>query len=297
MDKLQSISILGCGVVGTAVGTGLRGFGHDVIFYDIESQKIQELQRNGFDATLSIAEASEKSHASFICVPTPTNKGRIDLSYVKTVVKSLGKSLKKKRDYHLVVIKSTVIPTTTERIIVPILEKYAGKKVGEQLGICANPEFLTEIHHSWTASESFERRFSNEPLIVIGELDRKSGDLLQALYEEWKRPIIRTDLRTAETIKYAFNCALATRISYWNEIFYICKMLDVDSTIVAQAASLDERIGRYGTIHGKAFGGKCLPKDLEAFIRFSNDLGYRPKLLKAVEDINERIKSEKGVRE
>lgn len=297
MGKLQSISILGCGVVGTAVGTGLRGFGHDVIFYDIESRIIQELRHNGFDATLSIAEASEKSQVSLICVPTPTNKGKIDLSYVKAVVKSLAKSLKKKRDYHLVVIKSTVMPTTTERVIVPILEKYVGKRAGEQFGVCMNPEFLTEIHRSWTTNESFVRGFLNEPLIVIGELDKKSGDLLQTLYEELKRPIIRTNLRTAETIKYAFNCALATKISYWNEIFYLCNMLDVDSTIVAQAASLDERIGKYGTIHGKAFGGKCLPKDLRALIRFSNDLGHKPKLLMAVEDINERIKSERGVRE
>ena len=104
-------------------------------------------------------------------------------------------------------------------------------------------------------------------------------------------------MTTAETIKFACNCALASRISYWNEVFYICQALGVDSSLVANVAGMDERIGKYGTIHGKAFGGKCLPKDLKALIRFSEGLGYDPRLLKAVEETNEKIRAEKGVRE
>jgi UDPglucose 6-dehydrogenase len=98
-------------------------------------------------------------------------------------------------------------------------------------------------------------------------------------------------------IKYASNCALATRISYWNEIFYVCRLLGIDSDVVAQAAAMDQRIGKYGTVHGKAFGGKCLPKDLAALIHFSKELGYDPPLLKAVETVNERIKADRGIRE
>jgi UDPglucose 6-dehydrogenase len=104
-------------------------------------------------------------------------------------------------------------------------------------------------------------------------------------------------MKTAELIKYTSNCCLASRISYWNEIFYICKKLGVDSNLVANIVSLDKRIGKYGTIHGKAFGGKCFPKDLQAFINFAEDFGVRPVLLKAVQEVNERIKKDEGVRE
>jgi UDPglucose 6-dehydrogenase len=98
-------------------------------------------------------------------------------------------------------------------------------------------------------------------------------------------------------IKYACNCALASRISYWNEIYYICQKLGISSDIVANVAGMDKRIGKYGTIHGKAFGGKCLPKDLDAFISFAEELDYEPILLKAVAEINRKIKADKGVRE
>lgn len=297
MKALTSISILGCGTVGMSVGRGFLKLGHEVIFYDINKRRVEELHRNDFNATLRIGDALKISQSSFICVPTPTREGRIKLSHVEAVVKSLAKCLKVKKDYHLVVVKSTVTPTTTERIIIPLLEKHSGKKVGVHMGVCANPEFMTEIHRSWTRNDSFARSFFTEPVVVIGEFDKKSGDYLQRLYQPLKLPVIRTNLRTAEMIKYAFNCALATKISYWNEMFYVCKLLKIKSDLVAKAVSMDERIGKYGTIHGKAFGGKCLPKDLRAFIRFFNDLGYEPKLLKAVEDINMRIKDDRGVRE
>jgi UDPglucose 6-dehydrogenase len=205
--------------------------------------------------------------------------------------------LNEKSDYHIVVVKSTVVPTTTEKVIIPLLEKNSEKKVGKAIGVCVNPEFLTEIHRSWTEETPFVRDFFSEERIVIGEFDQRSGDILQALYEPLEKPIIRTNLITAEMIKYASNCALASRISYWNEIFYICQRLGVDSNLVASVVGMDKRIGKYGTIHGKAFGGKCLPKDLKAFIGFAEELGYEPKLLKAVEEVNERIKKDRGVRE
>jgi len=193
------------------------------------------------------------------------------------------------------VVKSTVVPGTTEKVVIPILEKYTGKKAGE-FGICMNPEFLTEISGTWSTDENTKKDFFTEDRIVIGEYDKRSGDVLEELYKPLNKPIFRTDLRTAELIKYASNCMLATKISYWNEIFLICKELDIDSQIVANIVGLDPRIGKYGTVHGKAFGGKCLPKDLKAFISFAEK--YRkPKLLKAVDEINEAIKEKYGVRE
>jgi len=119
---------------------------------------------------------------------------------------------------------------------------------------------------------------------------------LEELYKPLRKPIFRTNLKTAEMIKYASNCMLATKISYWNEIFLICKELGINSQTVTDIVGLDSRIGKYGTIHGKAFGGKCLPKDLKAFIHFAEK--YRKiELLRAVDEINEELKENYGVRE
>jgi UDPglucose 6-dehydrogenase len=212
------------------------------------------------------------------------------------VTKDLASCLKNKKEYHVVVIKSTVVPGTTENVIIPVLEK-SGKKIGPDIGVCVNPEFLTEIHGSWTDDETFKRDFFKPSRVVIGEFDKKSGSAVEKLYRGLKAPIVRTDLKTAEMIKYACNCALASRISYWNEIYYVCQKLEIDSDLVAKVAAMDPRIGEYGTVHGKAFGGKCLPKDLDAFITFAEEQGYEPRLLKAIKEINEKIKKDKGVRE
>jgi UDPglucose 6-dehydrogenase len=288
---------LGSGVVGTATGIGLSKLGNEVIFYDVDLGKVRLLSNSALVATSQIKEAVERSEISFICVPTPLKKRRMDLGYVKSLLKALAACLKTRDGYHLVVIKSTVLPTTTEAVVIPLLEKVSGKKVGECIGVCVNPEFLTEIHSTWTDSDEFCRSFFNEDRIVIGELDRRSGDLLESLYSAMKIPIVRTDLRTAEMIKFASNCALASRISYWNEIFYVCQRLGINSDTVARTAAMDKRIGKYGTIHGKAFGGKCLPKDLGAFIGFCRRLGYEPKLLKATREVNEKIKADRGARD
>ncbi|MGA8856773.1 MAG: nucleotide sugar dehydrogenase [Candidatus Bathyarchaeia archaeon] len=294
---MTKVSILGAGVVGTCVGRGLLQLDHEVKFYDISTARVDELRKVGLTATTSFENALDNSEVSFICVPTPTVSGAIELTHLQSVIKELANCLKGKVAYHLVVVKSTVVPTTTEKIIIPALEEHSRRKVGEQLGICVNPEFMTEIHESWTSDRSFARGFTDEPVIVVGESDEKSGTKLAQLYELLGRPIIRTNMVTAEMIKYAFNCALATRISYWNEIYYVCGLLGINSELVARVAGMDPRIGTYGTIHGKAFGGKCLPKDLRAFLKFVSDLGYDARLLKAVEEINERIGNERGVRE
>ena len=294
---MARISILGSGTVGAIVGKGFGELGNRVAFYDIDEKKIQKLLNSGLNATNDLDRVIRESDISFICVPTPTERGRIDMSYLKSITEGLGRSLKKKGGYHVVVVKSTVVPTATEKTVIPLLEKNSGKKAGRDFGVCVNPEFLTEIHESWTKNTSYARGFFSEERVIIGEFDKRSGDKVQKLYKPLKVPIIRTDLKTAEMIKYACNCALASRISYWNEIYYICQKLGIDSRLVAKVAGMDKRIGKYGTVHGKAFGGKCLPKDLEAFISFSEQIGHKPKLLKAVQEINKRIKKEKGVRE
>ncbi|MCW3136534.1 MAG: nucleotide sugar dehydrogenase [Canidatus Methanoxibalbensis ujae] len=285
---MARISIIGAGWVGTAVGRGFIEIGHEVIFHDIVDKDLPNF-------TKDIGYAVKNTDVSFICVPTPTDERGIDLSYVEEVSKNIGRVLSEKEDYHVVAVKSTVVPGTTENVVIPIIEKFSGKKAGE-FGVCMNPEFLTEIEHSWTDNESYKKDFFTEDRIVIGEYDSKSGDTLEDIYKPLKKPIFRTDLKTAEMIKYASNCMLATKISYWNEIFMICREIGVDSQKVADIVALDPRIGRYGTIHGMAFGGKCLPKDLKAFISFAER--YREvKLLKAVDEINEEMKRKYGVRE
>ena len=288
------ISIIGSGFVGQAIGKGFLRLRNRVIFYDIVDKDLPSF-------TKDINYAIENSDISFICVPTPTTPEGIDLSYIKEATMNIAIVLSRKRGYHLVVVKSTVVPGTTEKVVIPILEEYSGKSVREgEIGVCMNPEFLTEIERSWTDEIDYEiiykKDFFTEDRIVIGEYDKKSGYILAEVYKPLNKPIFRTDLKTAEMIKYASNCMLATKISYWNEIFLICKDLGIDSQIVANIVGLDPRIGKYGTVHGKAFGGKCLPKDLKAFVDFAER--YREvKLLKAVDEINEEMRERYGVRE
>ncbi|MCK4735027.1 MAG: UDP-glucose/GDP-mannose dehydrogenase family protein [Methanophagales archaeon] len=300
---MTRICIIGSGFVGERVGKGLISLGHDVIFYDVVDKNLPNF-------TKDINYAVENSDVSFICVPTPTVEGKIDLRYIREATKNTGKALANKDEYHLIVVKSTVVPTTTENVVVPILEKYSGKKAGGSpkavsvkalqskgfFGVCMNPEFLTEIESSWTDNKGYKKDFFIEDRIVIGEYDKRSGDTLEEIYKPLNKPTFRTDLKTAEMIKYASNCMLATKISYWNEVFLICQKLGIHSQIIADIVSIDQRIGKYGTVHGKAFGGKCLPKDLKAFVSFAEK--YRnARLLKAVEDINEEMREKYGVRE
>jgi len=283
------ISIIGSGWVGTIIGKGFAGMGYEVIFYDVVNKDLPNF-------TKDINYAIENSAISIICVPTPTTPEGIDLSYLKEATKNIGIALANKEENHLVVVKSTVVPKTTEEVVIPILEKYSGKKAGDDFGVCMNPEFLTEIAGTWTEAKDFNRDFFTEDRIVIGEFDKRSGDVLEEIYKPLNKPIFRTDLKTAEMIKYVSNCMLAAKISYWNEIFLICEKLDIDSQKIADVVAMDPRIGKYGSVHGKAFGGKCLPKDLKALISFAKEY-KEPKLLKAVDEINEEMKRKYGVRE
>jgi UDPglucose 6-dehydrogenase len=146
-----------------------------------------------------------------------------------------------------------------------------------------NPEFLREEHAL--------QDFLNPSRIVVGELDKQSGDTLEKLYSSFKAPIFRTDLDSAEMIKYTANCFLAAKISFFNEVHMICRKLGLDSTFISKVASLDPRIGDYGIYGGRPFSGKCLPKDLEALIHFARTKKINPRLLEAVLEINKEVGS------
>ena len=288
---MPNISIIGSGFVGGSAGKGFMELGHKVIFYDVADKDMPNF-------TKDIDYAIKNTDISFICVPTPSD-GEIDLSYIKETSEKLGLCLAKKDSYHVIVVKSTVVPKTTEDVVIPIVKEKSGKKIGKDIGVCMNPEFMTEIANTWIEDEgveAFSKNFFTEDRIVIGEYDKKSGDVIEDLYKPLKKPIYRTDIRTAEMIKYANNCCLASKISFWNEIFLVCNELGIDSQKVADLVSVDPRIGKYGTVHGKAFGGKCLPKDLAAFISFAKDY-HDPVFLKAVESVNKQMEKDYGVRE
>ncbi len=283
---MANISIIGSGYIGEIVGKGFLSVKHNVTFYDIVDRGLPNF-------TKDIALALKDSDVSFICVPTPTKNNVIDLCIIKEVTEKIGKVLSVSRGYHLLVVKSTVVPTTTQNIILPILKKY--RKIGADLGICNNPEFLTQSSCTWTNDAQYIKTFFSEDRIIIGENDKKSGDILEELYKPLNKPVFRTDLTTSEMIKYASNCMLATKISYWNEIFLVCRALNLNSDTVASIVSMDTRIGKYGSIHGKAFGGACLPKDLKAFINFASKY-HDVKLLKAVDEINGEMEKKYGKR-
>lgn len=277
------IGIVGSGVVGYATGSGLAKTGQSVIFYDVNGERLRWIRNNGFEATDDIRTLAGFSDVVFVCVPTPTVNGRIDLSYVRSAIVNLGSAMSTK-NYFTLVIKSSVVPMTTENVLVPLFERHSGKKAGKDFGVCMNPEFLQE--------KFAEHDFMHPDRIVIGELDKASGDTLQEIYKFFSCPIIRVNIRTAEIIKYANNCFFATKISFFNEVHLMCTKLGIDSEIVRKTVQLDSSYGAHPYFHGHPFGGKCLPKDLSAFIDLceTSALG-EPVLLKSVREVNEKMRA------
>ena len=300
----QHISVVGTGYVGlsTAVGFAIKGYQVITSTHDPEKAAIinkgiapfhePELQENlkkvvdnkSLKCTLNREETILNTDITFITTGTPSQPdGSINLQYIKKSAREIGEALKKKKTYHLIVVKSTVVPDTTEKTVKPAIENHSDKRCGVDFGLCMNPEFLRQgaaIHDTL-----------NPDRIVIGEHDKKSGDVLETLYRDFygeeMPPLIRTNLPTAELIKYASNAFLATKISFINTIANICeKTPGIDVTTVAKGIGLDKRIGPSFLNAGIGYGGSCFPKDVKALIVHSKELGYTPKLLEAVENVN-----------
>lgn len=282
----MKISIFGLGYVGTVSAGCFARDGHEVIGVDplrtkvdlinaghspiIEAEigeMIAETVRSGrLRATDNERDAICHTELSFVCVGTPSQQnGNLDLTYIRRVCELIGKALKEKPARHTVVIRSTILPGTMHGIVIPTLEEYSGKKAGEGFGICNNPEFLRE--------GSAVKDFSFPPKTVIGEFDAASGDLLASLYAKLDAPLIRTDLETAEMVKYVDNSWHALKIGFANEIGNLCKALSVDAHAVMNIFCQDQKlnISRAYLSPGFAFGGSCLPKDLRA-------LAYKAKM-------------------
>lgn len=296
------VAIIGLGFVGLSLASVLASKGVSVIGIDSDKEKLSSISKgispifepklektlksalkNSLVFSDNIEYSLKNSTLIFVTVGTPlTKSGKIDLSMIKDVSKKIGKALKNISSFKVVIIKSTVIPGTTQKIVKNILEKESGKKSGKDFGLVTNPEFLREgtvIHDT-----------VNPHMIVIGGNDSKSVSLVTKFYEKFykqKIPFIKTNPNSAELIKYANNTFLATKISFINQISNICQNLpDTNIEDIAKAIGLDPRIGSQFLKAGPGFGGSCLPKDLKSIISFSSEIGADPILLKAVEKTN-----------
>jgi GDP-mannose 6-dehydrogenase len=210
-------------------------------------------------ATTDPLAAVLESEITFVCVPTPSQtNGNLDFRYIERVCVEIGEALKEKRDFHVVVVRSTILPGTLKGLVIPTLERVSGKRVGEDFGVCHNPEFLRES----TAVADFR----NPPKTVIGATDSRAGDIVQSLYEGVPGPVIRCAVEVGEMVKYADNTWHATKITFANEIGKICKSLGLDSHAVMDIFCKDAKLNLspYYLKPGFAFGGSCLPKDLRA---------------------------------
>jgi GDP-mannose 6-dehydrogenase len=304
------ISIFGLGYVGTVSAGCLAQNGHEVIGVDPMRTKVDlinagqspiieveigeiiaEAVRTGrLRATDNQDEAINQTELSFVCVGTPSQvNGNLDLTYIRRVCELIGRALKNKTARHTVVIRSTILPGTMRDIVIPTLEEYSGKKAGADFGVCNNPEFLRE--------GSAVMDFNFPPKTVIGEFDRTSGELLATLYAKLDAPFIRTDLETAEMVKYVDNSWHALKIGFANEIGNLCKSFGIDAHAVMKIFCQDKKlnISPAYLMPGFAFGGSCLPKDLRAIAYKAKTHDLQLPIMSAILPSNE-LQVSKGLR-
>src|SRR5437016_9104677 len=283
----RSISVFGLGYVGTVTAACLAHKGNQVLGVDLSRSKVEALDAGqspivGPRVTELIAECNRacrlhatsdaeaavlKTEISFLCVGTPSlRNGKLDLGHIEPVCREIGRALQKKNSFHLVVLRSTVLPGTAETIVVPTLEKASGKKMGKDFGVCVNPEFMRE----GTAVADFL-----EPaMTIIGASDAYHSGMLREIYKWAPGRIFETSFRSAEMTKYVCNAWHAVKVSFANEVGTLAKELGVDAEAVVEIFSADTKLNISPTYlkPGFAFGGSCLPKDVRA-------LNYRAKEL------------------
>lgn len=304
------ISVFGLGYVGAVSAACLAKDGHHVIGVDSSDVKValvadgkapivepglgdiigQQIAAGRLRATTDFAQGVQESDLLLVCVGTPgLRNGNINLEYVRRVCEQIGSVL---RDHHgapVVVMRSTLLPGTMRELVIPTLEAHSGKHAGEEFGVCVNPEFLRE----GTAVQDYY----NPAKTVIGELNQASGDLLASVYAHMPSPIVRTDIGTAEMVKYADNAWHALKVGFANEIGNLCKALDVDAHRVMDIFCQDTKLNLspYYLKPGFAFGGSCLPKDLRALLYKAKTLDVALPILSAILPSNEQ-QIERGVR-
>ena len=275
------ISVFGLGYVGCVTAACLATNGHEVVGVDVNPQKVRlvelgqsPISEPGLEellsesvrcgrlrVTLQTETAVQETDVSLICVGTPSNpNGCVNLQFIQKVCAEIGENLRRKPGYHIVVVRSTVPPGTVIDTLIPILEQNSGRYAGPDFGVCMNPEFLRE--------GSAIKDYYYPGYVVIGQLDRPSGDAIECMYDNVNAPRFRTTIPVAEMTKYVSNAFHALKITFANEIGVLCKAQGVDGQEVMELFCQDQRlnISRSYLTPGFAFGGSCLPKDVRALV-------------------------------
>ncbi len=298
----MNISIFGLGYVGCVSVGCLTALGHQVFGVDINQTKVDLINagkspvlEDELDSLIAVGiragslragtnpqEAVFASDISLICVGTPSDDtGNINLTAIERVCDQIGQALSSKDGYHAVVVRSTVLPGTSEERLIPILEHASGRRVGSDLGFAFNPEFLRE----GTAVEDFYHPAFN----LIGRFDDRGAELAAGLYAQVQAPLLFAPLRVAEMAKYASNAFHALKVAFANEIGNICKRQGIDSHQVMDIFCMDKKLNLSPSYlkPGFAFGGSCLPKDLRALLYLARRLDLSLPVLEAILPSNE----------
>lgn len=282
----MKVTVIGSGFVGQATGLGLKKHGNEVVFLDVDTQKVEKLKGDGYEAYVPEDYQTLTTDISMFCVPTPTKGGSIQLEYLKTAVEQFARRLKNSKAYHVVAVRSTVPPKTTRELVLPIIEKISGKKAGKDFGLCMQPEYLREA----TANEDFERPW----FTLIGQFDERSGDVLDKLYRPFDAPIERCSLEEAEFQKYVHNLFNAVKIAFFNEMRIIASSEQWSADMVFRATA-ESCEGLWNPLYGLRnfgpFDGACLPKDTRALLEWGEKHNYDLGILRAV--IVENLRHEK----
>lgn len=297
----MNISIFGLGYVGCVSLGCLAKFGNNVIGVDINKTKVdlinsgrptiieegidiiinEQYNKGRISATDDYKQAVINTSLSIICVGTPsTNKGHLNLEYIFKTAKEIGESLKNKNEFHVVVIRSTVLPGTNY-MVGKIIEQTSNKKRNEDFAVVSNPEFLRE--------GSAVQDFYNPPVTVIGSDNTRAIQIMKQLYQELTAPLVKKEIKVAEIIKYVNNSFHALKVSFANEIGNICKKLDIDSHDVMDLFCMDTQLNlsSYYLKPGFAYGGSCLPKDLKALNTLAHDSYITTPVLESIKSSNE----------
>jgi GDP-mannose 6-dehydrogenase len=291
------LSIFGLGYVGCVSAACFADKGHEVIGVDANEQKVKivneghspiveagiedllkaAVRDNRLRATTDSLDAVHNSDISMVCVGTPCNhNGSLDLTYIKRVCQQIGEALESKSRFHIVALRSTLLPGTIEQTVIPQLEVYSGKRAGRDFGVAINPEFLRE----GTSVEDF----NNPPFTLIGCDAQDAIEPLRKLYAHLKAPVIVLGVKEAEMVKYTCNSFHALKVAFANEIGNLCKALGVDSYQVMEAFCRDTKLNLspYYLKPGFAFGGSCLPKDLRAITYKAKEKDVETPLLNSI---------------
>jgi GDP-mannose 6-dehydrogenase len=298
----MNVSVFGLGYVGSVSAASFAADGHTVVGVDVNPDKVASLNEGrspivekGLDelirdnaangrlrATTSTKEAVDATDLSLVCVGTPSRRnGSLDLSYLERVCEQIGEALANKPAYHIVVVRSTVLPGTTHGVVIPALERTSGKEYGTGFGVTVNPEFLRE----GTAIKDFRQ----PPMTLVGHNYKSDAQPTEALYSKVEAPVVNTTIRTAEMIKYASNTWHALKVCFANEVGNLCKRLDIDSHEVMDIFCRDEKLNlsSYYMKPGFAFGGSCLPKDVRAMQYRAREVDLEMPVIQSILGSNE----------